>query len=567
MWDFGKNSSMRPIHEIMECVKKETAYDKNGLVAMLPFLRASSDGTHRLVIPLLEKMALWEGEKACHIIIRKILYLDVATGEVIAQEDAAKFFIQYAFGGSLVKPVPIFRSGVDRSLVEEYRSRQFALIEKVRQEICENGECLQDTYMDYLRYALYFTSDEFAATLLYLSRTYSTDISMALECGTCHKKVIRDVQGYQEGQLILLDCPYCQRPIHAKYHKSGRCIVYNERYMYQERNRFLEKPMAVAQDVSVREDIFETDSVFSVCEPLEGERLCQRQQEGAAALKVGLPVCQNDAVGEEHKEKDNPVEGEIPGDESEVRGEPVGETVRDVPCPQKAEDVEKWPDISCQEAKVIGLSQIKRFFKVIRTIAFSDGGISPAPVFALLGDKGCGINTSIRYLSGYQEKEILYMDLSSINEECLHVNYRCVVVCLQAEDKVPVWMPAALSRLNRHTTVFFVGAREVKLPEELSAQVVYKISYKSYTVDELNKLFMSRMVAYGLHVRLTKEQQTQLFKNKNALDVKRLCQQIYFKHRLALCEGKGSEDALPEEVIAREIRSALGKGEQRADNG
>ncbi len=566
MRDFGGNSSMHPIHEIMECVKKETDYDKNGLVAMLPFLKANSDGVHRLIIPLLEKVALREGEKASHIIIRRILYSDVVTGEVIAQEDAVKFFIQYALGDSLVKSVPMFRSSVDKSLVEEYRSRQFDLIEKVRWEICENGECLQDTYMNYLRYALYFTSDEFAATLLYLSRTYSTDTSMALECGACHKRVIRDVQGYQEGQLVLLDCPYCQRPIHAKYHKSGRCIVYNDRYMRQERNRFLEKPMAAVQDAAVREDIFETDSVFSVCEPLEGESLCQRQQEDAAALDVGLPVCRNDAAGEDQKEKDNPVDGPISGGESEERGMSVEETVRDIPCPQKAEDVEKWPDTECQEAKVIGLSQIKRFFKVIRAISFSDGRVSPAPVFALLGDRGCGINTTIRYLSGYQEKEILYTDLSSVNEECLYANYRCVVVCLQAENKVPAWMPAALGRLNRHTTVFLVGAREVKLPEELSAHVVCKISYKPYTVDELNKLFTSRIAAYGLHVSLTKDQQAQLFRNKSALDVKRLCQQIYFKHRLALYDGKESVDALSEEMIAREIRSVLGKGEQRVDN-
>ena len=82
MRDFGGNSSMHPIHEIMECVKKETDYDKNGLVAMLPFLKANSDGVHRLIIPLLEKVALREGEKASHIIIRRILYSDVVTGEV-----------------------------------------------------------------------------------------------------------------------------------------------------------------------------------------------------------------------------------------------------------------------------------------------------------------------------------------------------------------------------------------------------------------------------------------------------------------------------------------------------
>ena len=106
----------------------------------------------------------------------------------------------------------------------------------------------------------------------------------------------------------------------------------------------------------------------------------------AAALDVGLPVCRNDAAGEDQKEKDNPVDGPISGGESEERGMSVEETVRDIPCPQKAEDVEKWPDTECQEAKVIGLSQIKRFFKVIRAISFSDGRVSPAPVFALLGD-------------------------------------------------------------------------------------------------------------------------------------------------------------------------------------
>lgn len=567
MRNLEKKEHMLSINEIMEHIKRKTDYDKEGLVAMLPFLRANNDGIHRLVIPLLEKVVLREGEKASHIIIRKVLYSDIVRGEVIAEEEAVKFFMQYAPGDSLVKPVPMFRNGIDKSLAEEYRNRQYGLIEKIRQEICESGECLQDTYMEYLRYALYLASDELAAKLLYLSRTFSTDTSMVLECGECHKKVTRDVQGYQEGQLVLMDCPYCQRPIHAIYHICGRCIMYNDRYMRQERSRYLEKPVAVMRDVTEKESIFETDSAFSVCKPLQEEDLFQQKKRGVAALETGQPIsaCRDDEDGKE--QESNPADGQILGCEGQERLAAEEEMASDAHHSQKSEDVEEGPDAVCQEAKVIGLAPIKRFFSVIRAITFFDGAGSPTPVFALLGDKGCGINTTIRYLSGYQEKEIMYTDLSSIHEECFYANYRCIVVSLGVENRVPAWMPAALSRLKRHTTVFLVGVRDAKLPEELSVHVVYRISYKPYTIDELNNLFTFRLASYGLHIKLTREQQTQLFRNKNALDIKRLCQQIYFKYRVALCDGKGSGDVLLEEVIAREIRGAIGNGEQRVENG
>ena len=46
MRNFGKKKSMLSIKEIMESIKKETDYDKEGLVTMLPFLRANNDSTH-----------------------------------------------------------------------------------------------------------------------------------------------------------------------------------------------------------------------------------------------------------------------------------------------------------------------------------------------------------------------------------------------------------------------------------------------------------------------------------------------------------------------------------------
>lgn len=560
-----KNESMLPVKEIMENIKEETGYGGEGLVAMLPFLRANNDGTHRLVVPLLEKVAIRDREKMTHIIIRKILYSKVDTGEVVAGEDAAKFFLRYAQGDDLVKPLPMFRTGVDKTLAEEYRGRQFDLIEKVRREICERGECMQDTYMDYLKYALYYVSDEFAAMLLYLSRTFSTDTSMELECMGCHKKTVKDVRGYREGQLVFQECPYCQRMIHAAYHKSGRCITYNDRYMRQERSLFLEKPESAAavQEGAVGEGIFDTDSAFSLCESLIADDSCpQNQGKAAAAAEISQPVpFPLDGSGEE--EQENGAAAEQCSAVREVIREPLSAPSRS----PKAADAGQWPDIICQEAKVTGLVSVKRLFTIIRSMSFLADGAAPAPIFALFGDKGCGILTSIRCLSGYQEKEILYTDLSLIREEYLHALYRCIVIGFHTEDRAPAWLPAALSRLKEHTTVFFVGARDARLPEELTVHVVYRISYKPYTIEDLNGLFTSRMSSYGLRVSLTREQQALLFKNKNALDIKQLCQQMYFKHRLALHDGRGSADVISEEEIARELKGVSGKGEQRTENG
>jgi len=569
MRDYQKNESMISIKEVMGNIKKETDYDKDGYVAMLPFLRADNDGSHRLIIPLLEKVALREGEKPSHIIIRKILYADVVTGEIIAQEEAMRFFVRYvALGDELVKPVPMFRAGVDKSLAGDYRNRQFDLIEKVRKEVCENGECMPDTYMDYLKYALYYTSNEFATTLLYLSRTFLTDTSMVLECKECHKKVIKDVQGYREGQLVLLDCPYCMGTIHATYHKSGSCVTYNDRYMRQERNRFLEMPsLAVQGDVSL-EEIFDTDSAFSIYESLPSDDSCQQDPGGVAVTNViSQPISLGslDRAGGKGQEYCDPADDQDFADKEEKQLAAIQETLPGVPYFQKAVD-EQWPDMDCQDEKVIGLTSIKKLFKVIRSISFLANGESPSPIFALFGDKGCGMNTSIRYLSGYQDKEILYTDLSSINEECLHKFYGCIVIRLYGEGNVPMWLPAALSRLKKNTTVFFTGSKDVKLPEELAAHVVYWISYKSYSIEDLNELFISRLASYGLRVSLTKEQQMQLFKNRNALDVKHLCQQMYFKHKLALYDGKALDDVISDEEIAREVKGAFSR-EQRIENG
>ena len=566
MRNFGKKKSMLSIKEIMESIKKETDYDKEGLVTMLPFLRANNDGTHRLVIPLLEKVALWEGEKPTHIIIRKILYADVVTGEVIAQEDAMRFFLQYALGDELVKPVPMFRADVDKSLAEDYCCRQFDLIEKVRREVCEYGECMQDTYMDYLKYALYYMSNELAATLLYLSRTFSTNTSMDLECKECHRKIVKDVQGYKEGQLVILDCPYCQKSIHATYHKSGSCITYNDRYMRQERNRFLETPTAAVQEEFSPEGIFDTNTSFSLYGTLPSDNSCQQdQKEGGADVETSQPIPFGSTAKEE-QEYCGSVDGQYSADKEDEQRADERENMSGVPHMQNKVDNEQWPDIACQDEKVIGLVPIKRLFKIIRSMSSLADGTSPAPIFALFGDQGCGINTSIRYLSGYPDKEILYTDLSLITEDCLHTLYGCIVIRLYAECNVPVWLPAALSRLKKQTMVFLVGSRDAKLPQELAAHVVYRISYKPYTIEDLSELFTSRLASYGLSVSLTKEQQTQLFRNKNALYVKHLCLQMYFKHKQALYDGKALDGVISEEEIAREIKGAISK-EQRLENG
>lgn len=565
MRNFGKKKFMLSIKEIMESIKKETDYDKEGLVTMLPFLRANNDGTHRLVIPLLEKVALWERQKPTHIIIRKILYADVVTGEVIAQEDAMRFFLQYALGDELVKPVPMFRADVDKSLAEEYSRRQFELIEKVRQEVCEYGECMQDTYMDYLKYALYYMSNELVATLLYLSRTFSTNTSMELECGECHRRIVRDVQGYREGQLVILDCPYCQKSIHVTYHKSGSCITYNDRYMRQERNRFMETPTAAVQEEISPEGIFDTNTSFSLFGSLPSDNSCQQdQKEGGAAVETSQPI----PLGSTAREQEycGSVDGQYSVDKEDEQRAGGQENMSSVPDMQNKVDNEQWPDIACQDEKVIGLVPIKRLFKIIRSMSSLADGTSPSPIFALFGDQGCGINTSIRYLSGYPDNEILYTDLSLITEDCLHTLYGCIVIRLYAECNVPVWLPAALSRLKKQTMVFLVGSRDAKLPQELAAHVVYRISYKPYTIEDLSELFTSRLASYGLRVSLTKEQQTQLFRSKNALYVKHLCLQMYFKHKQALYDGKALDGVISEEEIAREIKGAISK-EQRLENG
>ena len=67
---------------------------------------------------------------------------------------------------------------------------------------------------------------------------------------------------------------------------------------------------------------------------------------------------------------------------------------------QKVEDAGHWSGVACQDAKVIGLVSIKRFFTVIQSLSFLADGASTSLIFALFEDKGCGINTSIRYLSG-----------------------------------------------------------------------------------------------------------------------------------------------------------------------
>lgn len=559
-----KKKPMLSIKEIMGSIKKETDYDKEGLVTMLPFLRANNDGTHRLVIPLLEKVALWERQKPTHIIIRKILYADVLTGAVIAQEDAMRFFQQYALGDELVKPVPMFRADVDKSLAEKYSCRQFDLIEKIRREVCEYGECMQDTYMDYLKYALYYMSNELAATLLYLSRTFSTNTSIELECGECHRRIVRDVQGYREGQLVILDCPYCQKSIHATYHKSGSCITYNDRYMRQERNRFLETPTAAVQEEISPEGIFDTNTSFSLYGALPSDNSCQQDQgESGATVETSQPIPLDSTAREQ--EYGGSVDGQYSADKEDEQRADGQENMSSIPHMQNKVDDEQWPDIACQDEKVIGLVPIKRLFKIIRSMSSLADGTSPAPIFALFGDQGCGINTSIRYLSGYPDKEILYTDLSLITEDCLHTLYGCIVIRLYAKSNVPVWLPAALSRLKKQTMVFLVGSRDAKLPEELATHVVYRISYKPYTIEELSELFTFRLASYGLCVSLTKEQQTQLFRNKNALYVKHLCLQMYFKHKQALYDGKALDGAISEEEIAREIKGAI--KEQRLENG
>ena len=53
------------------------------------------------------------------------------------------------------------------------------------------------------------------------------------------------------------------------------------------------------------------------------------------------------------------------------------------------------------------------------------------------------------------------------------VYMRFMAVLYKSARDVPVWLPAALSRLREHMTVYFFGVRDAKLPEELAARYIH----------------------------------------------------------------------------------------------
>lgn len=479
-----------------------------GLSAMCPLVRASEDGLHRLLVPLVRR----RGDEA---LLSSIAYCDARTGAFTDSEDAGRFLLRHG-RGELARYLKVTReeaAGVGKAGREEL----FHMLDGIRERIASSGECPREQHFEYLRRLLFPLSDEMADALLLLARGYETSKSREVACPSCGRRFSKDVSDCVPGQLVLMDCPYCRGAVRVTYKREGRCVSFRDAYFQSERGIF-GLPGAGAGKEEEADALLE-GRTFSLSAALEED------------------------AGKEGK-KAQRAEWDAERTASENAGEPAREFLRKLP---------EGEESAARADGLVGLAGIKKVFGVIRFIA--EGGDYPlAQAYRVTGGPGMGILAAARCLSGTDG--VVFSTLSELSAGALSGERgKAILIPLGGEAGDGPSLYRAARALDKSNVVFLTGEGEV--PSALSALVLQTIRFRPYSDAELFAIYRQKLRELGDVLFLSEEcEKRYLGRLSSSLDAARIARETHFRHLSACVAGKQNRGVIEErdfEKAAREF--------------
>lgn len=505
--------------EAMSRLSGLLCYREAGLSAMSPVIRASEDGLHRMLVPLVKR----QGDK---VMLTSVVYCEVGDGTFADSEDAARFFARCA-PSVILRPVPVMRPVPAEG--KAGREELLSLFDGIRRKVASCGECPREEHYEYLRRLLYPFSDELCEVFLTLCRGYETYSSREVACPSCGRKFSKDVTGCVPGQLVLMDCPYCRGAVRMTYKKEGRCFGFKEAYLSQERGIF-------------EGTVEKTPAPDAADECLEDKTFCL-----------------SSAREEERKEKDADGGKRVEGKPEERQ---VGPFLKELPQAEPSQGGTAGAE------ELVGLAGIKKIFGVVRQIR-ETGDYPRAQAYRVTGGPGMGILSSIRRLSGTDG-----VTVSSLRELSLgalsKVRSRAIVIpCEGGPETGGVSLYSALRALDPSNEVFFL-AGDGEAPGAAQGFILQTIRFKPYSDSELFAIYKEKLKTLGSELRISQEcEGRHQGRMASSLDAARLARETHFRHLLYVSSGKVSGSVIEErefERLARELmplpKAILGEGKE-----
>ena len=518
--------------DLIAKIKAETRYEDAGQGASPLFLRSDNSGRFRAMLVLFRLGK--DSEKKSVLKIEQVLSFDIYDGNRIEHEPAVKFFDQ--MGIDVRNPIYPARKEMNKDINKQYRDLINTAMDQIRLSIVENGDVSKEKYLEYLNYALYSYSDDFAKILLGVSRIFEFTRYAIIRCQHCNKAYKVNASGYTTGQLITSKCPNCQDVNRTEYKKEGKTHILTEAYMTTYRI-----PMPEVQippepvNPPTAEPYLDTEASYAV--------------ETHAQIVQNTPVGNNALTAyssDEHtinREWENITESSFP----EKEGIPDTDADEKLPDSVEKSQQEASGNQSEPEVPIYGLGNVKRIFRAINTMPAS----AIPKIYALCGEAGQGIQTSIYHMTSFPRNAICITDTENITAEQVE-NFACCVIYVKTPKEM-LWLYDKLNRLSTDKTVFLVGnaatlSEFYKANPAVTSLVLYTILYKPYTVLELYNMLRDRLNAVHLTISLS-DTDMQILQNQNALSVKGIANRIYFKRLLADKNGG--------DVTATEIEKEL----------
>lgn len=513
--------------DLIAKIKAETRYEDAGQGASPLFLRSDNSGRFRAMLVLFRLGK--DSEKKSVLKIEQVLSLDIYDGNRIEHEPAVKFFDQ--MGIDVRNPIYPARKEIDKDINKQYRELINTTMDQIRLSIVENGDVSKEKYLEYLNYALYSYSDDFAKVLLGVSRIFEFTRYAIIRCQHCNKAYKVNASSYTTGQLITSKCPNCQDVNRTEYKKEGKMHMLTEAYMMTYRIPTPEVQMP-QEPISppAAEPYLDMEASFAV--------------ETQAQIVQNTPVGNNAVTAyssDEHtinQEWENFTESPFPEKEGipdTNAGEKLPDSAETTPQEQAEAQQELSDNQSVPEIPIYGLGNVKRIFRAINTMPAS----AIPKVYALCGEAGQGIQTSIYRMTSFPRNAICITDTENITEEQIE-SFVCCVIHVKTPKEM-LWLYDKLNQLSTDKTVFLVGnattlSEFYKANPAVTSLVLYTIRYKPYTALELYNMLRDRLNAVHLTISLS-DKEIQILNNQNALSVKGIAKRIYFKRLLTDKDG------------------------------
>lgn len=489
-------------------IKTETRYEEAGMGASPLFLRSDNSGRFRAILVLFRLGK--DARKRTILNMEQVISCDIYDGSKIEYEPAGEFFGQ--MGIDARNPVYPARKGIDKDTDKQYRSLINITMDQIRLSAVVNGEVVREKYLEYLNYALYSYSDEFAKVLLAASRIFEFARYSVINCSHCGLRYKVNASSYATGQLITSKCPNCQDVNQTEYRKEGKVYVPMESYLLAYRMPAPQEPIRQeSAAVHIADVHLDPEASFAV--------------ETRAQMAQGISVASEEAEAA---------------------------AISCIPEAGSTADAHTVTEDGISKA-IYGLGNVKRIFRAINALYESDAASGIPKVYALCGEAGQGIKTSIYYMTNFPQEAIYITDTENITAEQLE-SYSCCAIRIKTACEM-LWLYVKLNELSSEKAVFLIGNADMlaaffQINPAIRSLVLYTIKYKPYTASELYAMLQDRFRRVHFTVYLSEEEISRLFNNQDALSIKGIANRIYFKRQLM---DKDCDNGITAKDIEKEL--------------